>query len=97
MELYQENQILPLIRKAQSVKDDPFLLRPDHEIRLAIYDIEIASENLDPNERYIFEKIWDQASINEIANCMKTTERTIYRKMESMISNLYKMLNDKSW
>lgn len=95
MELYREDQILPMIRKADWVKESPYGLQPDCEILIAIYDIEMAATGLADDERYIFEKIRAQATINQIANAMKTTERTIYRKMDSMISNLYKTLSAK--
>lgn len=96
MELYREDQILPMIRKAEWVKESPYGLQPDCEILIAIYDLQDAAAKLESEEKYIFEKVWHQASINEIANAMHTTERTIYRKLDSMVTNLHKTLNNKS-
>ena len=90
--VYTKTEGLEILKMAALIKESR-TLAPDHDYRIALYDIEEAGAKL-TNQKYkvIFQGMIEQKTRNELANELGLSEKTIYRRTGNMASAIVNLL-----
>jgi DNA-directed RNA polymerase specialized sigma24 family protein len=77
------------------VREDVYRLPLDHPIRISLYDVEKAAEQIRNKEyQYIFNALLNQETKAEIAEEMDCSEKTVHRKIGKIAKMLERILNE---